>query len=208
MKKIVRFMRVAPLFLAGLLCAGLCACNSGEDSSEAPVAKLTLDRTEIVLEEGESASIVAQVTDFEGDVQVVWTADSGAVTVSPDGMSVTVVAVSEGEATVTASATIAGESGEITLTAGCTVTVNRPALYVNVPAGKLVLRKNTTVTVKAFADESLTGEAVWTVSDSAIAKVESQGLIARVTALANGECEVKVSFGGRESSFTLVCGLN
>lgn len=207
MKKFMGFRHLLPLALAGLLCVGLCACKEEQEPEPDPIT-LVLDQTALTLEEGQQATLTAQVNGYDGEWEVVWETDSEFVTLAPDGQSVTVTAVTEGEAKITASATLTGEEGEITLPAECTVTVQRPALYVYVPEGKLVLRKNVTVTVKAFANSTLTGEAVWTTSDPAIATVESQGLIARVTAVSNGECEIKVSYGGRECSFTLVCGLN
>lgn len=191
-----------PLLLLAAAVMSLCvAC--GETQKEA-----RLDKTALELGIGGSDTLTLTWTEADGSAsegdataEYIWkSSNEECVTVTAEGNVATVTAVSEGSATVTVS------QGEKQL-ASCSVTVKKSPITVTVPEGKLVLRKGATVTVKANGTEGL-GDVVWESSDEGIGAVESQGKIARVTAVARGECVITVRCGGYSAAFTLIVGLN
>ncbi len=184
------------------LCCMLCAC--GEVPIDPPDPGLTLDRTSLTLMDGGEGQLTVS---FQGEKTISWTvSDKSVVSVTADGAKATVKGLKEGTATVTAACD--------DLTATCTVTVKRSALSVYLPDGptgslkngRLVLVKNGVATVRAMSDTPLTGVPKWSSSDESIGTVESQGLIARVKAVARGVCTITVECDGYSASFTLFVG--
>lgn len=112
------------LLLASAVFMGMSAC-SDDDDAPAPVAVdgVTIDRTELTLEIGESATVVATVTPGNAtDKTVTWASSDDAVaTVDQSGV---VTAVAAGQAVLTATA---GDKS-----ATCTVTVNPPFVAPNI----------------------------------------------------------------------------
>lgn len=189
-----------PILLGLVLAAGLlAACNQ---TSSAPPT-YTIDRTELTLAVGESGTLtLVPYAESSAAVSYVWTSeDPGIATVAGSGLTATVTAVSEGAVTVKAM------DGEREL-AHCEVTVTAYPVTVNVPSGKLILRKNTVVTVKAWIAEGLREPVTWESSDEAFGTVEYQGPIARVKAVKRGNCIITVKCGGYSASFELIIGLN
>ena len=193
-----------PLVLLAAAILSLCAC--GEKPAGGTSA--SLDKTTLELGVGGSDTLTLTWDGGEpapGEdpaTTYIWTSsDEAVVTVAASGNTATVNGVAEGSATVTVS------QGEKQL-ASCSVTVKASRLSVTVPEGKLVLRKNATVTVKVKGTEELDGDIVWESSDTSIGTVESQGAIARVTAVARGECVIRVRCGSDSAEFTLIVGLN
>ena len=194
-----------------LVCLVLTACvafagcgGDGGDGGETAGASVTLNETTLSLTTRETFKLTATGEGVTGKYK--WeTTDAKIVSVEPSGKTATVTARAPGTATVTA-ITEDEEGNEVKAT--CAVTVQDAPLYVFLPEGKLVLRKNESATVKAFYDEALTGEFSWESADAAIAKVEFQGNICIVTALQIGSTTVTVKYAGHESSFELICGVN
>ena len=185
------------------LCCMLCACGE-TPIVDPPDPGLTLDQTSLTLWNGEEGRLTVS---FEGGKTIAWTSsDESVVSVTADGAKATVKGLKEGTATVTASC------GELTAT--CTVTVKASPLSVFLPDGatgslkngRLVLVKNGKATVKALSEVPLKGEAKWTSSDESVGKVEYQGTICIVTAVARGECTITVECDGYRASFTLFVG--
>lgn len=142
------------------------------------------------LVEGEAGSL--QVEGFqEGDE---WQIENDAIAaIVPEGNKVTISGVGIG----TTKLTIVREGKTV---ATCEVRIVLPPISVFLPESGLVLRKNQTVSVKALSGLGLT-EAEWESSDESIACVEGQGLLARVTAVKAGNCEITVRSGGYEATF-------
>lgn len=184
------------LLMLLLPAAFLAACGEGTPSE----VSCTLDKTELVLVVGEEATLT--VTAEGGEADLIWKSENSAVaTVSGAGKSVSVTAVAEGETVVTVSV---GEEEKCR----CRVTVIGPPVVCNVPSGKLVVRKNAVVTVKAWIAETLTDPVTWECSDKSICEIEAQGSIARIKAVKRGECTVTVRCGAYSSDFVFVVGIN
>ena len=191
-----------PLVLTCAAAIALAACGG---SNNDPV----LDKKELTLCVGAQETLTLVLENKDGttsavgeSVEYTWkSSNEDVVTVEAEGATATVTAVADGNAVVTV------YDGKTELSK-CTVTVVTSPLSVTVPEGKLVVRNNTTVTVRAKSITALTGEYVWESSDPTIATVEAQGVIARVTAKKRGECTITVKNGIYSASFTFIVGLN
>lgn len=140
--------------------------------NEVYATSITLDKTEITLEEYSTEQLTATVLpDNTSNKTVTWTSSDEAVaTVDADGM---VTAVKAGTATVTATTT----NG---LTATCSVTVYAPdAASITLDKSELVLNEGgqgqltATVLPENAADKTVT----WTTSDATVATVSTDGLV-------------------------------
>lgn len=188
-----------------LLCAlcalvgvvGCAACGEKENLS------LWLSSQSESLAVGQSVTIEAVAEGLSGEI--VWGTDQETlVSLNPSGSSVTVTALAEGTAVVYA----ACEEDGTQYRAECTVTVSpAPEAKLSFLMPTLVLRRNVSATVRAFAEESLSGDVIWESSDVSVGTVESQGLIAVVTAVSGGVCTITVTYGGESASFTLIVGI-
>lgn len=175
----------------------LCACGGEKVTA-------TLRKTSAELKVGETVKLVADVSDPEAEIS--WDVSDETVVeiVSTRSSTATVRALSAGTATVHV------KYGNKIL-AQCEITVPETPpvgkLSVLVPTGMLILRgSNRTATVKAIADDSLTGEVTWTVSDETVLSLEYQGLIARIKSLKLGRATVTVSCDGEVASFEVIVG--
>ena len=184
-------------FLLLLSAALFCAC--GEEIP--PEISYTLDKTELTLIVGEEGTLTAAPSGEE-EGQFIWTSENTAVaTVSGEGLTASVTAVAEGKTTITFKV---GETEKCR----CSVTVLKTPVKCNVPSGRIVVRKNSVVTVKAWIAENLPGPVTWECSDESICTVEYQGNIALLTAVKRGECTVTARCGEYASSFVFVVGIN
>lgn len=206
MKKLWFLTALVPLCLALLLC-GCGETGDPDNGKEPPVqttASVTLDLKELTITAGESAQLKVTAVDC---VSFSWKAqDESIVTLETKGFGATVTAVSAGSTVVT----VTGKDTNGTeVTDTCTVTVEAKdtRLSVFLPAGKLVLTREKSASVKAIAADGLTGEVTWESSDESVGTVEYQGLIAVVTAHKKGTCTITVRCGTASASFELICGL-
>lgn len=184
------------------LCFVLLLCGCGQNGNGDSSASVALDSKELTLTVGETAQLKVTATDC---ASVSWKSQNEEIVkVEAKGSNATVTAVSAGTSVVTVTGKDA-EGAEVTDT--CTVTVEAKRLSVFLPAGKLVLTRDKSATVKAIAAEGLTGEIFWESSDESVGTVEYQGLIAVVTAHKKGTCTITVHYGSAEASFELICGL-
>lgn len=113
-----KFVTIVATLLAALLLFSFVACNGGGDdqggNTAKPGATVTLNKTELVLEEGETERLTA--TTVPSDESVTFSSsDTSVASVSASGL---VAALSIGTATITATAESSGN------TATCSVTVN------------------------------------------------------------------------------------
>lgn len=192
-------MRKKFAVLAFLLAAVLCCfvgCSK-ENVEENPVVSLNV--SSVQLGAGETVSLTAESTVDD----LVWgVTDETVALVESDGKTAVLSALSEGTTTL-----YVYYAKDESVRAECSVTVTASKLTVNLPQGMLVLRSKVTARVKAFASDGLTGEAVWTSSDTSVATVEYQGLVAAVTSVSRGECKITVTYGGASCSFTVIVGV-
>lgn len=217
MKKLWSLLALLPLCLALLLCG--CGETSDkpvdnpgdktDDTNNPPqitttTASVTLDLEELTVIEGETAQVKVTAVDC---ASVSWKVeDENVATVETKNFVATVTGVSAGSTTITVTGK---DANGVEVTDTCTVTVEAKdtRLSVNLPAGKLVLTREKSASVKAFAADGLTGEVTWESSDESIATVEYQGLLAIVTAHKKGTCTITVRCGNAVASFELICGL-
>ena len=188
-----------PIILLGAATVAFGACGGSKD----PV----LDKKELTMCIGaqETLTLVLEnkdgTTSTVGDsVEYTWkSSDEAVLTVEAEGSKATVTAVAEGNAVVTV------YDGSKKLST-CSVKVVTSPLSVTVPEGRLVLLKNATATVRVKSLIPLDDPYVWESSDTSICTIEYQDNIARVTAVARGECVVTVRSGVYTASFTFIVG--
>ena len=158
---------------------------------------IKLDKTEAILIEGETMTLVATVTpDDATDKAVTWTSSDEAVaTVDQTGK---VTAVKAGEAVITAKA---GEK-----TATCKVTVNAPVIEVieiilNESEVDLKVGETVELVATVTPDDATDKTVTWTSSDETIATVDENGT---VTAIGEGNAVITAKAGEK----TAECKVN
>lgn len=165
--------------------------------TEVPVESVVLDPQTLDLKPGEEASLSATVLDADGaelaDREVRWSTDSPSVAVvDQNGF---VVAISPGEATITAT------SGEAS--APATVTVVTPEITsIELSPSTLELTEGGSFSLNAQVrdenNEVVEGaDIAWTTSDDTVATVDTMGV---VTAVAEGTATVTAAVGDVEAT--------
>lgn len=142
----------------------------------AGVEKIELDKTELALKKGESASLVATVSPADAtDKSLKWgTSDANVAIVGADGK---ITAVGNGEATVFVASSDGG------FTAYCNVTVCTPVSSITVNPGEYTLESigsSFTVEPVIYPEDATEKSVVWTSSDPKIATVSSDGSVTAV----------------------------
>ncbi|MBQ3509711.1 MAG: Ig-like domain-containing protein [Peptococcaceae bacterium] len=165
--------------------------------SEIPVSGVTLDKTALELEIGDSETLTATVSpDNATDKTVIWTSSNKAVATVENGV---VTAIAEGEAVITA------QAGDKIAT--CNVTVNEPEPVV-IPVSGVTLDKtalnmetgdDATLVATVSPDNATDKTVIWTSSNTAVATVEN-GV---VTAIAEGEAVITAQAGDK----TVTCNV-
>jgi len=153
-----------------------------------PVASVKLNKETITLIEGESEVLVAKIDPEDAtDKTITWSSSNAQIAaVGDDGK---VIAVKEGEATITAKA---GDKS-----ATCKVKVNAPYVPVSgisLNKSSLELKKgNFETLVATVSPDNATEPAVtWSTSNESIAKVDQEG---KVTAVNNGTATITAKAG-------------
>ena len=151
-------------------------CQVTVNAAVIPVSSITLDRSSLTLEEGQSETLVATVLPIDAtDKSVVWMSSDESVATVLDGL---VTAIKEGSATITARA---GDK-----TATCEVTVNA----VVIPVSSITLSQTsmditvgqTSILIPTVKPDNATDKNVsWSSSNPAIASVD-QGLVTGISA--------------------------
>ena len=162
-----------------------------------PVTSISLDRTSITLDEGQSTVLVATVSPYDADDKTVtWSSSNTSVArVYSDG---TVMAKREGEAIITA---VSGA-----YSASCSVTVSKsiiPVSSVSLDRNNLSLIKGESATLVAtvYPYDATDRTVTWTSSDATIASVDQNG---RVVALAGGTVNIKAAAGDQYAICSVV----
>lgn len=160
-----------------------------------PVASITLDKTSIAMVEGETQSISATVLPADAtDKTVTWTSSNPAVAIAAGGI---VAALSEGSATITATA---GEK-----TATCQITVSKRYISVesvtlNKKSLALIEGGSETLIATVHPADATEQDVSWISSNTAVATVEA-GV---VTAVAEGTATITASAGGKSAVCAVV----
>jgi uncharacterized protein YjdB len=160
-------------------------CEVTVNAPYVAVEGISLDKTEITLSKGATATLTATVTPANAtDPAVTWSSSATRyVTVDANG---TLTAVKVGTATITAKA------GKYTAT--CKVTVTTPATSVQLNHSSATLRPLETLqlTLSAKPNGAVVSDVQWTSSDPDIATVNENGL---VTALKDGPAIITATMG-------------
>jgi uncharacterized protein YjdB len=161
------------------------------------VESVTLDITSLILNEGESITLIATVKpDNATDKTVTWTSDKASVaTVDANGK---VTAVGDGTATITAKA---GDKS-----ATCTVMVMKtdiPVEGITLDKYHLELTEGETATITATVtpDNATNKTVTWSSGNPLIASVDQNG---KVTGLADGTATITAKAGGKTATCTVI----
>ena len=175
------------------------AGNANEDEIEAsvaaatvnvtprPVTGITLDQTELSLDQGATATLTATVLPEDaGDKTVTWTTSADNVATVADGV---VTAVGPGSATITAKA------GDFEAT--CAVTVagaNVPVTGITLGSvySGLIVEDQVTIPATVTPDYATDKTITWTSSNEAVATVDANGV---VTAVGAGSVTITAAAG-------------
>ena len=156
-----------------------------------PVESVSLDRTSVSLEEGQTTTLVATISPNDADDKTVsWSSSNSAIaTVDNSGL---VKAIGEGEAKITAS--VGGKS------AYCAVSVSKkiiPVTSIYLSESSISLIKGESKKLIATISPSNTTETVaWTSSNTKIATVDQSG---NVTAIAGGDATITATAGDKSA---------
>ena len=146
-----------------------------------PATKVTLSKTELTLNKGQSAKLTATIEPNDFTDAAKWkSSDTSIVTVADDG---TVKAVGVGTATVSF---FAGNTK-----ASCKVTVLQPVTSIRFTKSSVSLDGGDTMqlTINIRPDDAANKDIVWSSSDESVATVNQSGL---VTALKKGTATITV----------------
>ena len=144
------------------------SCSVTVTSGTVAVSSIQLDKTTLELEEGESATLVATISpDDATDKTITWTSSKEEVATVKDGV---VSAVSEGEATITASAGEKSSSCKVTVTkkviAVESITLNNTELCLDLGDHETLIA---TVSPEDASDKSVT----WSSDNPTVASVDN-----------------------------------
>ena len=160
------------------------------------VSSVSLDKTSLTLNEGETATLAATVKpDNATDKTVTWTSDKASVaTVDASGK---VTAKAEGTATITAKAS--------DKTATCTVTVKKIVVAVEsitLDITSLILNEGETITLTATVkpDNASDKTVTWSSSNPTKATVDQSG---KITAIAEGTVNITAKAGDKTATCTV-----
>ena len=197
--------------LAVILIAGLAVPAAAVDQEP-----IRLEPSALSLEEGQSGTLTATVSDVLKGCTLEWSSDAKAVadvepavTAGVDGSAVcTVKAVKAGDATITVTAK---GSGQPEATAQCKVQVTAPKVpvtdvQITTPVGKNIVEAGGALQLTAIVyPENATNKALtWSSDSSGVATVDKDG---RVAGVAPGKATIQVTTvdGGKQDQFDVEC---
>lgn len=161
--------------------------------SNIPVESVSLSKTELSLNKGQTETLVATVLPENAtDKNVIWSSsDATVASVGQDGM---VTALKSGTATITAKA---GEKS-----ATCSVVVSTPVDSITVDSNSITLEEgqSTTLTATISPNDADDQKVEWSTSDAKVATVDQNG---RVTAVKEGSTTVTAKAGEKSAICTV-----
>ena len=155
-----------------------------QESKPIPVSSVSLDKSEITLQAGETAKLVATVKpDDAADKTVTWDSSNKAVATVDNNGNVT--------AWMAGKATIRAKSGK--KSAYCKVTVLQKATSISLDKTTLSMTEGDEVTLKASLEPAdATDEVKWSSSNTSVATVDASG---KVTAVKEGSATITATAG-------------
>ncbi len=157
-----------------------------------PVESVSLDRSSVSLEEGQTTTLIATISPNDADEKTVtWTTSNASVALVNDGV---VKAVAEGQATITAKA---GDKS-----ATCIVSVKKAVVAVstvtlNKTSMSLTKGQSEALTATVTPDDATDKTVTWSSSDATVASVSQNGL---VTALKSGKAVITAKAGEKSAT--------
>ena len=157
-----------------------------------PIESISLDRTSVSLEEGQTTTLIATITPNDADVKTVeWSSSNASVASVANGV---VTAVAEGEATITAKA----DGMEAT----CIVSVKKKVIAVSsisLNKTSLELKRGQSETLVATVEpNNATDKTVtWSTSDASIVSVDQEG---KVMAIKTGNATITAKAGEKTAT--------
>ncbi|MBO4635021.1 MAG: Ig-like domain-containing protein [Bacteroidales bacterium] len=149
------------------------------------VESITLDKAELSLNKGETATLKATVTpDNATDKKVTWSSSDTAIASVDENGKVT--ALKGGKATITAKA------GEKTATCVVSVNVSLEAMKLNLPSAQLLVNGSLQLEVIATPEDATYKSVKWESSDRLVAKVSDSG---EVTGVSEGKATITATIG-------------
>ncbi len=157
-----------------------------------PVTGVTLDKTSLTLEEGQTDTLTATVEPDEADNKnITWSSsDETVATVDATGK---VTAVDAGLATIT----VTTEDGAKTAVCNVTVIAKVTGVTLDKTAIEVLVGRNDTLTATIAPEDATDKTVTWSTSDAAVATVDANG---KVTAVAVGTATITVTT--KDGSFT------
>lgn len=158
-----------------------------------PVSSVSLDRTSLALNKGESATLTATVNPSDAtDKTVTWTSSDSNVASVKDGI---VTAKKSGQTTITASC-----GGK---TATCTVSVTTPVSSISLDRTTVALEEeqSTTLIATVSPNDADDKTVTWSSSNSSIATVNSNG---KVYAVKEGQAVITATAGAKSARCTVM----
>lgn len=156
-------------------------------SETVSVTKVTLSASKLSLLTGQSKTITAAVAPSNATVKtVVWTSSNPSVATVSNGK---IVAKKAGTATITATAADGSK-----IAASCKVTVQKPAVSLNLKSIKLQVKTSTSV-LQASGLKSGDSIASYTSSNSKIVKVSKTGKLTATSKTGTATITVKTKYG-------------
>lgn len=155
-----------------------------------PVESITLNKTKLTLNKGESETLVATVVPTDAtETTITWdTSNPYMVSVDSNGK---VTAVGGGSATITAKA-----GGKV---ASCSVTVIVPVESITLDQTTVMLGEGENVTLKATVTpkDATDNTVTWSSSDESIASVDQNG---RISAIKQGSATIMAKAGDKQAT--------
>ena len=161
-----------------------------------PVESVSLDRTSVSLEEGQTTTLVATINPSDADEKTVaWSTSNSSVATVENGV---ITAIAEGEATISAKA--GGKEAtckalvkkkEIAITS---VTLNKTSL-------DLKKGESETLVATVKPDDATDKSITWSSSDVSVASVDQNG---KVTALKSGKATITVKAENQSANCSVV----
>ena len=150
-----------------------CTINIKKPTTVVPVSSVSLNKTTLTLDKGDSGTLTASVLPKDATNQAVtWSTSSDAVaTVDSNGK---ITAVGKGEATITATS-----ADNAAIKATCKVTVNVPVTGVSLDKDEETLSINETLQLKATVSpkDASNSNVTWKSSNELVATVSDSGLV-------------------------------
>ena len=167
-------------------------CSVKVSSKIVAVTSITLDKTSLSMQVGETEAITAIVSpDNATDKTVEWGSSDVAVATVADGI---ITAKKSGEAIITA------KSGSCIAECKVTITVSAESVTLDKTSLSLAIGESATLTATVKPDDATDKTVIWSSSDESVARVDN----GKVTAVNAGQAKISAAVGNITTSCNVV----